>query len=74
MPFLDGNEAAAIIPHCGDAGYALIERTLIRSRCHVALSRAARLPLLGRSDDPANRGSVAAPGGSATIVGGGGLP
>ena len=40
--FLDGNEAADITPHDREAAYAFIERTLVRFRYHLGLSRVGK--------------------------------
>ena len=40
--FLDGNEVADITPHDRKAAYAFIERTLVRFRYHIGLSRAGK--------------------------------
>ena len=40
--FLDGNEAADITPHNREAAYAFVERTLVRFRYHIGLSRAGK--------------------------------
>ena len=40
--FLDGNVAADITPHDRKAAYAFVERTLVRFRYHVGLSRAGK--------------------------------
>ena len=40
--FLGGNEAADITPHDREAAYAFVERTLVRFRYHIGLSRAGK--------------------------------
>ena len=40
--FLDGNVAADITPHDRKAAYAFVERTLVRFRYHIGLSRAGK--------------------------------
>ncbi len=42
LAFLDGNEAADIIPHDRETAYGCIERVLVRFRYHFGLSRAGK--------------------------------
>ena len=51
--FLDGNETADITPRDRESACAFVERTLVRFRYHIGLSRAEVDEALGQLSGPA---------------------